>query len=76
MFNCKTTFSCDLCGRSHSTESNRMADCASKDFFRIMLRKAGWKTIYGCYDVCGRCVEHYGMKEVRKMLKDVGGRNE
>lgn len=68
MFKCKTEFSCDICGCTHSTTKGKMTDCTSKQWFRTLLHQKGWKTIYGSYDVCRKCVEHYGIKHIRKML--------
>lgn len=68
MFNCRTEFSCDICGHMYSSENHKMTHCISKEWYRHMLHEKGWKTIYGAYDVCRECVEHYGLKHVRKML--------
>lgn len=69
MFYCKTVFCCDICGDGRVTQGARMSDCASKDFNRYMRKKEGWKVFYGKYDVCKKCIDHYGLREVRTMMR-------
>lgn len=70
MFSCTTEFYCDICGRGFRSQGNRMSDCTSKDWFRVLHRKDGWKTVYGKYDVCSDCVKRYGMKYIRNKFKE------
>lgn len=70
MFYCETHFYCDICGKGFKTSGKRMADCSSKAQFRFIQKKEGWRTVYGKYDVCKDCMQHYGTKEIRRMLKN------
>ena len=70
MFYCKTQLSCDICGKGSATGGSRMSDCASKQFFRLLKKREGWSVYYGRYDVCKDCREHYGSKEIRRMIKE------
>lgn len=69
MFECKTYLSCDICGYSYSSTGRTKDRAANRDSFRRSLKENGWKTIYGKYDVCKDCVEHYGIKECRRIFK-------
>lgn len=76
MFKCCTELSCDICGCTHRSENSKMTNCTSKGWYRYLLHQKGWKTIYGSYDVCQKCVEHYGIKYIRKMLIQKAKRSE
>ena len=69
MFYCETNLSCDICGIGRVSSARRIHDCASKALFRLRLKEEGWKVVFGNYDVCKRCLQHYGMKEIRRILR-------
>ena len=35
-----------------------------------MKKNDGWSTYYCRYDVCKNCRQHYGEKEIRRMMKE------
>lgn len=70
MFSCTTEFICDVCGTGFRSQSNRMSECMSKAWFRMLYGKEGWKTVYGKYDICPNCVKHYGMKYIRNKFRE------
>lgn len=70
MFSCTTKFSCDICGTGYFSQRSRMTDCMSRDRFREVHKKEGWRVVYGKWDVCSKCVQHYGIRYIRKMLKE------
>lgn len=70
MFHCTTKLNCDICRQGFETYGTRMSDCISKQRFRNLQRKNGWKTIYGKYDICPDCLKHYGIKLIRNKIKE------
>lgn len=70
MFSCTTEISCDMCGAGYISQGNRMSDCISRDCFRYFRKKDGWKVVYGKYDICDKCIQHYGMKYIRSKFKE------
>lgn len=70
MFNCSTEFTCDMCGTSLHSHGKRMSECMNKAWFRKLYRERGWRTVYSKYDICPDCVKHYGMKYIRKKIKE------
>lgn len=69
MFKCETNITCDVCGIGYRSTGKRMSDCISRDNWRYYKAKEGWKVIYGKYDVCRKCIERYGIKEIRRNFK-------
>ena len=70
MFSCETKFSCDFCGITYTSKASNMTDCFSKDAWRTVKRKQGWKIVYGNYDICQNCVAYYGLKDIREILTE------
>ena len=76
MFQCETRLSCDVCGKTYRSFGRRMADCVCKKRFRIYQKREGWITVYAKYDICEGCLQHYGIKEVRRMIREKNEKNE
>ena len=70
MFSCKTQLSCDICGRTKSSEGARMSDCFSRQWHRMLAKEKGWRVFYGKYEVCGYCIKLYDEKYIREVLKE------
>lgn len=70
MFNCETSFYCDICGKGTGIKSDKMPNCPSHLRYQHLYKERGWKVVYGKYDVCKDCILHYGIKEIRRILKE------
>lgn len=64
MFEYSTTLKCDQCG----------TDCMSREDLESMVAEEGWIKLYGRYNICDGCVEHYGEKYLREKFN--GDNNE
>lgn len=62
MFEYSTTLKCDQCGYGCSSDGFRITDCMSREDLESMVAEEGWIKLYGRYNICDRCVEHYGEK--------------
>ena len=62
MFEYSTTLKCDQCGYGCSSDGFRIADCMSREDLESMVAEEGWINLYGRYNICDGCVEHYGEK--------------
>lgn len=69
MFEYSTTLKCDQCGYGCSSDGFRIADCMSREDLESMVAEEGWIKLYdrynSCYNICDRCVAHYGEKYLR-----------
>lgn len=74
MFEYSTTLKCDQCGYGCSSDGFRIANCMSREDLESMVAEEGWIKLYGRYNICDGCVEHYGEKYLREKFN--GDNNE